>query len=95
MKRYCVYIMGSRNGRVIYTGVTNDLMRRVAEHRNGESIGFTKRYKCCKLLYYEEYNDIKQTIGREKEIKGWTRVRKDALIESMNPERSDLADGWF
>ena len=87
--------MGSRNNRVVYTGVTNDLMRRVAEHRNGESVGFTARYRCCKLLYYEEYNDIKQAIGREKEIKGWTRVRKDALIESMNPERRDLADGWF
>ena len=95
MQRYCIYIMGSGNGRVVYTGVTNDLVRRVAEHRNGESDGFTKRYRCRKLLYYEEYGNIRQAIEREKEIKGWTRARKDALIGSMNPERRDLADGWF
>ena len=95
MQPYWIYIMGSRNGHVVYTGVTNDLMRRVAEHRSGESEGFSKRYKCCKLLYYEEYNDVRGAIGREKEIKGWTRIKKNALIESMNPQYKDLADGWF
>lgn len=87
--------MGSANGRALYVGVTNDLPRRVREHKGGEIIGFTQRYRCHELLYYEEYSDVRNAIAREKEIKGWVRLKKDRLIASMNPERRDLALDWF
>ncbi|MCM1150963.1 MAG: GIY-YIG nuclease family protein [Alistipes sp.] len=94
-KRYFTYLMGSSNGRVLYVGMTNDLIRRVGEHKHGEIMGFTRRYRCHALLYYEEYADVRAAIAREKEIKGWVRVKKERLIASMNPERQDLAKDWF
>ena len=79
----------------IYTGVTNDIVRRVWEHRSGNIRGFTSRYKCGWLLYYEEFADVNQAIAREKQLKGWKRDKKIELIVSLNPERQDLAADWF
>ncbi|WP_288864034.1 GIY-YIG nuclease family protein [uncultured Alistipes sp.] len=95
MNRYFVYLMGSANGRALYAGMTSDLARRVREHKGGEIPGFTKHYRCHELLYYEEYTDVRDAIAREKEIKGWLREKKERLIASMNPRRSDLAADWF
>jgi len=88
--RYYVYIMSSYNNSTIYVGVTDDLERRVQEHKSGQIDGFTKKYNCKKLVYYECFSDINQAIDREKQIKGWKRIRKDELINSMNKERKDL-----
>ena len=92
---YFVYLMGSANGRAVYAGMTNDLIRRVREHKSGEIPGFTKRYRCHMLLYYEKYPNVRDAIAREKEIKGWLRKKKEELIASLNPERQDLAKEWF
>ena len=94
MARYYVYIMSSYRG-TLYTGVTNDLARRVYEHRHKLADGFTKKYDVSKLVYYEATDDVGSAIAREKQIKGWLRKKKVALIESMNPKWVDLADGWF
>jgi len=83
------YIMASRS-RVLYTGVTNDLYRRVTEHKQGIN-GFTSKYRVTRLVYYETFGDIRHAIAREKEIKGWNRLRKVRLIESRNPTWRDLA----
>jgi len=95
MKRYYVYIMANKRNTVLYTGVTNDLFRRVYEHKNGLGGGFTSRYRVTKLVYYEERTDIRQAIEREKQIKAGSRQKKLALINAMNPEWQDLADGWW
>jgi len=87
---YYVYMMSSNSNKALYIGVTNDLVRRVIEHKNGISGGFTLKYSCHKLVYYESFSDIEQAIGREKVLKGWKRFRKDALIDTINPERRDL-----
>ena len=86
-----VYMMGSKSGKALYIGVTNDLRRRVYEHKSDIITGFTKRYQCHLLLYYEFYSDIRNAIAREKQLKGWVRERKEALIKTMNPNREDLA----
>ena len=95
MNRYWVYIVSNKYMSTIYTGVTNDIVRRVWEHRSGNIRGFTSRYKCGWLLYYEEFSDINQPIAREKQIKGWKRDKKIELIISLNPMRKDLANEWF
>ncbi len=92
MNRYYVYIMTNRS-KTLYTGVTNDLMRRVYEHKNKMIDGFTKKYNITKLVYYEETDDVQAAIEREKQIKGWLRRKKIALIESINPEWKDLSEG--
>jgi putative endonuclease len=94
MKQYYVYIM-TKQSKTLYTGVTNDLMRRVYEHKNKMIEGFTKKYNIAKLVYYEETNDIQVAISREKQMKGWLRGKKIALIESVNPKWNDLSEGWF
>jgi putative endonuclease len=94
MKQYYVYIMTNRS-KTLYTGVTNDLMRRVYEHKNKMVDGFTKKYNITKLVYYEETDDVQAAIAREKQIKGWLRKKKMALIESVNPEWKDLNEGWY
>ncbi|HET7453302.1 MAG TPA: GIY-YIG nuclease family protein [Thermoanaerobaculia bacterium] len=91
MKSYFAYIL-TNAGRVLYVGVTNDLARRVAEHRSGLVPGFSRKYHLHKLVYYEETKEIVAAIAREKQIKGWTRAKKIALIESMNPDWKDLAE---
>ena len=91
---YSVYIMASES-RVIYTGVTNDLYRRVWEHKQKLSGGFSSRYNTFKLVYYEETDDIGAAIAYEKKIKGWLRNKKIYLIESENPKWGDLAGEWY
>ena len=88
---YYTYIMSSSNNSTLYTGVTNDLERRVAEHKSGSGSVFTRKYHCHKLVYFETFSDIDQAIAREKQLKGWKRERKDALIDSVNKERRDLS----
>ncbi len=94
MNQYYVYIMTNRS-KTLYTGVTNDLMRRVYEHKNKMVEGFTKKYNITKLVYYEVTNNVQIAIAREKLIKGWLRRKKIALIESINREWKDLSEGWF
>jgi putative endonuclease len=84
--------MSSNNRTTLYIGVTDNLERRVLEHKAGLLPGFTKRYNCHSLVYYETFSDIEQAIYREKQLKGWTRAKKDALIDTTNPERLDLAE---
>ena len=88
-----VYIMSSRSG-VLYIGMTNDLPYRVQQHKNGTYNGFSKKYHCHRLVYYESYDYIQAAIGREKQLKGWTRAKKIALIESINPRWKDLSEPW-
>jgi putative endonuclease len=94
MRQYYVYIMTNRS-RTLYTGVTNNLMRRVYEHKNKLTDGFTKKYNITKLVYYESTPEITSAIAREKQIKGWLRKRKVALIESANPHWKDLSEEWM
>ncbi len=90
-KQYYVYIMTNRS-KTLYTGVTNNLLRRVFEHKNKLIKGFTKKYNITKLVYYEVTNEVSSAIAREKQIKGWLRKKKIALIESMNPTWKDLSE---
>ena len=84
-----VYILGSESG-TLYTGVTSDFDRRLWEHRNGIKSTFAAKYGCKRILLHEEFTDIRSAISREKEIKGWTRAKKLALIAQTNPEFKDL-----
>ena len=93
MDQYYVYIMSSYRG-TLYVGVTNDLARRVHQHRSDNGSGFTKKYNVTKLVYYEATSDVYSAIAREKQIKGWVRRKKVELIESMNPGWTDLSDEW-
>jgi len=88
---YYVYVMTNNSG-TLYVGVTNNLERRVYEHKQGIRAGFTKKYKLTRLVYYEPTPDVRAAIQREKEIKGWVRRKKIALIASMNPYWRDLAE---
>jgi putative endonuclease len=92
--RYFVYLMASRS-RVLYVGVTNDLYRRVREHQDGAVPGFTSRYRVVHLVHFEETGSVTEAIAREKQIKGWLRAKKIALIEAGNPEWEDLSGGWY
>jgi len=94
VKDYYVYIM-TNNYATLYTGVTNNLERRVYEHKHKLVPGFTKKYNLTRLVWYEAGNDIWAAIAREKQIKGWVRARKVALIESMNPDWEDLSVKLF
>jgi putative endonuclease len=94
-KTYFVYLMTNRWKNVLYTGVTNSLEQRVWQHKNGAFPGFTKKYNCDRLVYFEEFGEIDQALSREKQIKGWSRAKKDALIDKQNPERKDLAEDWY
>ena len=87
--------MTNRTRGVLYTGVTNDLQRRVWEHRNGTVKGFTKQYKLDRLVYHENYGDIRDAITREKEIKGWRREKKNELVRTLNPTWEDLGSKLF
>ena len=90
MKDYYVYIMANSNNNVFYIGVTNDFQRRVYEHRTGIFEGFTKKYRVHKLVYCENCHDVKDALRREKQLKGWTREKKKALIETVNPEWKEI-----
>ena len=87
--------MASKQNGTIYTGVTNNLERRVYEHKNNIIKGFTSKYKIHNLVYFEETNDINEALVFEKRIKGWLRQKKIDLIEVMNPHWDDLAKEWF
>ena len=84
--------MSSPNDSTLYIGVTNDIERRIQEHKSRLIPGFTQKYNCCKLVYYEQYSDINQAIEREKKLKKWRRDKKDWLIKTMNPDLKDLGD---
>lgn len=91
---YYVYIVSNRSW-TLYTGVSNNLERRVWEHKNKATQGFTSRYRIGKLIYMEQFPDVRDAIARETQIKGWTRVKKWALIRGANPTCRDLSEGWF
>jgi putative endonuclease len=88
--QYWVYILASALGGTLYIGVTNDLVRRMTEHRLGIADGFTKRHRITRLVYFEEFGDIRDAIAREKQLKKWNRAWKIGLIEERNPNWSDL-----
>lgn len=91
----CVYIIATMNNKVLYTGVTSNLMQRVAQHRLGKGGYFTSKYKVYKLVYYECGGDIEAAIFREKQIKAGSRKDKENLIRSINPDWRDLAEDWY
>ncbi len=91
--QYFVYIMSSNSG-TLYIGMTNSIYRRALQHKNEEIEGFTKKHHCTRLVHYESFDDVHRAIGREKVLKGWTRAKKIALIESRNPRWADLAEHW-
>ena len=91
---YYVYII-TNDSDTLYIGVTNDLVRRVYEHKQKLVEGFTSKYNITQLVYYEETNDIQSAIAREKQIKGWLRKKKIALIRSVNPKWEDLSADWY
>jgi len=93
MRTYYVYIMTNRS-RTLYIGMTNDLERRVYEHKTGRGSRFTAKYRIKQLVYYESTNDVHVAIRREKQLKGWLRAKKIALIEETNPTWQDLAAMW-
>jgi len=93
-RQYYVYIMTNRS-RTLYVGVTNDLERRVHEHKSGLVEGFTKRYKINRLVYFAETSNIEGAITREKEITKWRRSKKMDLVEAANPGWKDLSEGWY
>jgi len=87
---YCVYILASKIGGTLYIGVTNDLVRRIHEHKSDVVAGFTKRYGVYRLVYYEIHSDVEEAIRREKRLKKWNRAWKIQLIEESNPDWQDL-----
>ena len=95
MRNNCfyIYILASKKDGVLYTGVTNDLTRRVCEHKNGINDGFSRKYHVHRLVYFEQYYNVQSAIAREKCIKKWNRQWKIRLIEEHNPEWGDLAEG--
>ena len=94
-RQYCVYLLTNTHNTVLYTGVTDDLQRRVLEHRSGTDSAFTKKYNLHKLVYYESGEDVKVAIFREKQIKAGSHQKKVDLINSLNPEWKDLFDEFF
>jgi putative endonuclease len=90
---YFVYIMASCSG-TLYIGMTNSIYRRALQHKSGEIDGFASKYHYDRFVYYESFDDVHRAIGREKELKGWLRARKIALIESKNPRWQDFAEHW-
>ena len=90
--QYYIYILSNWNDKVIYIGVTNNLKRRVYEHKNEVIDGFTKKYHVHKLVYYETTTEVKAALEREKQLKGWKREKKDSLVTDMNPNWKDLYD---
>jgi len=94
MKEYFVYIATNESG-TLYTGITNNLLRRMHEHKQRIIKGFTSRYNIKKLVYFESGNNIQDALRREKQIKGWSRQKKIALIQSMNPDWEDLSADWY
>lgn len=95
MKKSHVYFMSNKNNTLIYVGVTGDLIKRVYQHKTKAFKGFTSKYNCDKLVYFEEFININQAIEREKQLKAGNRKRKKQLIKSINADWRDLSDGWL
>jgi putative endonuclease len=93
-KTYFVYIMSNRS-KTLYTGVTNSLFRRVRQHKEADGSDFTTRYKLDRLVFFERFESVHRAIGREKQIKGLLRIKKIALVVSVNPTWRDLSQGWY
>jgi len=93
-RRYYVYMIANAT-RILYTGMTNGLSRRVWEHKEKATVGFTNNFHVCRLVFWESFDDVRKAINREKQIKGWRREKKIKLIEDMNPNWHDLSDGWY
>jgi len=93
-KSFYVYILASKKNGTLYIGMTNSLVRRMVEHKSGLIKGFTQKYNVNMLVYYEETNYVNNAIAREKQLKGWTRKKKIALIESVNPNWDELSKDW-
>ena len=91
---YYVYILTNWNKKVMYVGMTNNLKRRLSEHKNKTVEGFTKRYNIHMLVYYEHTTDVNEAIAREKQIKKWRREKKNNLVETLNPQWRDLSGDW-
>ena len=94
MNSYYVYILTNQYNNVMYIGVTNNLARRLYEHKHGITPGFTSRYRVHKLVYYEETGDIRTALQREKQLKGLLRSKKNALVAKANPDWHDLSEDW-
>lgn len=94
MEKYYVYILSNYTNTTLYIGVTNDLKRRIYEHKNKLLEGFSANYNLNKLVYYEETSDVKSAIQREKNLKKWNRDWKNELIKKMNPNFDDLSKNW-
>lgn len=92
---YYVYILTNKTDTVMYIGVTNDLRRRLYEHKNEQIEGFTKKYHVHKLVYFEEYSEINDAIAREKQLKRWVRAKKNWLVETKNPNWDDWGEGFI
>lgn len=90
----CVYMLTNKNNTVLYTGVTNNIARRLFEHKHKITKGFTAKYNTCKLAYFECTDNVLAAIEREKQIKDWTREKKNKLIDSINPDWNDISDEW-
>ena len=95
MKKSYIYFMANKNNTVIYIGVTSNLLERVQQHKTKVYKGYTSKYNCDKLVYFEEFEDINQAIVREKQLKAGNRKRKEELIRQENPNWEDLSDGWI
>lgn len=93
-QEYYVYIMTNNSG-TFYTGVTNDLVRRIYEHKHKLIPGFTSKYNITRLVFFEATSDIREAVQREKQLKGWLRTKKIELIQSINPEWKDLSIEWY
>ena len=92
---YYVYILTNKDNRVMYIGMTNNLVRRIGEHKSEFVDCFTKRYHVHNLVYFEEYSDVNAAIAREKQLKSWSRAKKNALVRSKNPDFADLSSELF
>ena len=93
--QYYIYLLTNKSDTVMYIGVTNDIERRVYEHKTKMVPGFTEKYNVNKLVYFEETSDVRAAIAREKEIKKWRREKKNSLVVTVNPDWKDLSEGWF
>ncbi len=91
MKTYFVYILTTKNNKMLYVGVTNSLQRRIEEHKQKLIPGYTEKYNLNKLVYYQEFSDVNDAIAAEKKIKGWLRIKKNNLITAFNPKWDDLS----
>ena len=95
MKKYYIYFVTNTNNTVLYIGVTSNLLKRVYQHKTKAYKGFTSKYNCDKLVYFEEYDTPNEAIAREKQLKAGSRQRKNNLVNQENPEWNDLSDGWL